>query len=113
PPAHVTPTPAVTPICDPRPLGSSRPFPRPAPDRRGPEAATPRREEARRTHRDVVSFARRGGRLTPSRQAAWDRLADDYVLDPPRGERDTLPGEGAWVDLEELFGRRADRKSVV
>src|SRR5690606_403548 len=35
-------------------------------------------------------------------------LADDYVLDPPRGERDTLPGEGAWVDLEELFGRRAE-----
>ncbi len=95
-------------MSDPRPLCTSRPIQRPAPDRREPEAATRRREEAGRTHRDVVSFVRRGERLTPSRQAAWDRLADDYVLDPPRGERDTLPGEGAWVDLEELFGRRAE-----
>lgn len=58
--------------------------------------------------RDVVSFVRRGERLTPSRQTAWDRLADPYVLDLPRGERDTLPADDAALDLEKVFGRRAE-----
>ncbi|GAA1334661.1 tRNA (guanosine(46)-N7)-methyltransferase TrmB [Brachybacterium rhamnosum] len=62
---------------------------------------------AGRPSRDIVSFVRRGARLSSSRQDAWDRLAGRYVLDLPRGERDTLPEEGASLDLEATFGRRA------
>lgn len=57
--------------------------------------------------REVVSFVRRGARLTTSRRQAWDRGAETYVLDVPRGERDTLPADGIRLDLEEIFGRRA------
>lgn len=63
--------------------------------------------EQSRTHRDVVSFVRRGERLTQGRQNAWDRLSSYYVIDPPRGERDTLPAEGERLDPAEEFGRRA------
>jgi tRNA (guanine-N7-)-methyltransferase len=73
-----------------------------------PPPLHPDRRESGTTHRDVVSFVRRGERLTPSRRSAWDRLSPEYVLDPPRGERDTLPGAGARLDLEELFGRSAE-----
>ncbi|WP_114856434.1 tRNA (guanosine(46)-N7)-methyltransferase TrmB [Brachybacterium sp. YJGR34] len=77
----------------------------------GDDAGTPSPADAAgegTTHRDVVSFVRRGERLTPVRQSAWDRLSPAYVLDPPRGERDTLPAPGARLDLEEVFGRRAE-----
>lgn len=57
--------------------------------------------------RQVVSFVRRGSRLSPSRQDAWDRLADRYVLDLPRGDRDTLPAPGTRLEPVEVFGRRA------
>lgn len=50
---------------------------------------------------------RRGSRLTPRRQQAWDRLAPRYVLDLPRGERDTVPAPGQRLDPVEVFGRRA------
>lgn len=60
-----------------------------------------------RPQRDVVSFVRRGTRLSASRQAAWDRLSEQYVLDLPRGSRDTLPSAGTRLDLERIFGRRA------
>lgn len=61
-----------------------------------------------RTHRDIVSFVRRGERLTQGRQSAWDRLSPTYVIDPPRGRRDTLPAAGARLVPEEVFGRRAE-----
>lgn len=73
-----------------------------------PPPLHPERRAAGTTRRDVVSFVRRGERLTASRRDAWDRLSDEYVLDPPRGERDTLPADGARLDPEELFGRRAE-----
>ncbi|MDN5899883.1 MAG: tRNA (guanosine(46)-N7)-methyltransferase TrmB, partial [Brachybacterium sp.] len=60
------------------------------------------------THRDVVSFVRRGERLTQGRQNAWDRLSPTYVIDPPRGRRDTLPAAGTRLDPAELFGRSAE-----
>ncbi|NMA77099.1 MAG: tRNA (guanosine(46)-N7)-methyltransferase TrmB [Actinomycetales bacterium] len=66
------------------------------------------REPETRTHRDVVSFVRRGERLTQGRQNAWDRLSPFYVIDPPRGERDTLPAAGEHLDPQEVFGRRAE-----
>jgi tRNA (guanine-N7-)-methyltransferase len=61
-----------------------------------------------RTHRDVVSFVRRGERLTQGRQNAWDRLSPTYVIDPPRGHRDTVPADGVRLDPAEVFGRRAE-----
>ena len=73
-----------------------------------PPPLHPARRDAGTTRRDVVSFVRRGERLTPSRRDSWDRLSPEYVLDPPRGERDTLPADGARLDLEEVFGRRAE-----
>lgn len=71
----------------------------PAPEQIAPEEKSPR---------EIVSFVRRGERLTASRQSAWDRLSDDYVLDPSRGDRDTVPGPDATLDLLEVFGRRAE-----
>ncbi len=65
-------------------------------------------EPQQSTHRDVVSFVRRGERLTQGRQNAWDRLAPTYVIDPPRGRRDTLPAAGTRLDPEKVFGRRAE-----
>lgn len=55
----------------------------------------------------MVSFVRRGARLTTSRRQAWDRSADTYVLDVPRGDRDTVPAAGERLDPEQVFGRRA------
>lgn len=62
---------------------------------------------AARPQREIVSFVRRGDRLSSSRQDAWDRLSGRYLLDLPRGERDTLPAPGTTLDVEEVFGRRA------
>lgn len=68
----------------------------------------PAEDRAPKPPREIVSFVRRGERLSPSRQNAWDRLSEEYVLDPPRGERDTVPAPRAALDLEEVFGRRAE-----
>jgi len=65
-------------------------------------------EEEEKAHREVVSFVRRGERLSQGRQSAWDRLSPTYVIDPPRGERDTLPAEGERLDPQEVFGRSAE-----
>lgn len=64
-------------------------------------------DAARRPAREVVSFVRRGDRLSSSRQDAWDRLSSTYVLDLERGERDTLPAPGAALDPQQVFGRSA------
>ncbi|MDO5661795.1 MAG: tRNA (guanosine(46)-N7)-methyltransferase TrmB [Brachybacterium sp.] len=64
-------------------------------------------EPGPRRRRDVVSFVRRGSRLTARRQDAWDRLHQQWVLDVPRGERDTLPAPGTHVDPVAEFGRQA------
>lgn len=69
--------------------------------------ATPSAASAERPRRGIVSFVRRGSRLSRSRQAAWDRCAQRWVLELPEGERDTLPSPDARLDLGEVFGRRA------
>lgn len=61
-----------------------------------------------RRQREVVSFVRRGARLTRSRQKAWDRLSEAYVLDVARGDRDTVPAEEEQLDLDAIFSRRAE-----
>jgi len=53
-----------------------------------------------RRAREVLTYARRGGRLTPSQQRAWDawageRVIGSHVLDDPD------------LDLAAVFGRRA------
>lgn len=65
--------------------------------------------QAPRPQRGVVSFVRRGSRLSRSRQDAWDRSAERWVLDVPRGERDTVPDPAFRLDLADpsVFGRRA------
>lgn len=65
-------------------------------------------DRAPKPPREIVSFVRRGERLSSGRQKAWDRWSQRYVLDPARGERDTVPGPEASFDLEEIFGRRAE-----
>lgn len=62
---------------------------------------------AERPHRDIVSFVRRGSRLSLNRQDAWDRLHTRWVLDIPLGERDTLAAAGTRIDPVALFGRSA------
>lgn len=57
--------------------------------------------------REVTSFVRRGSRLSTSRRQAWDRLSDRYVLDVPRGERDTVPAPDERLDPADAFGRSA------
>jgi tRNA (guanine-N7-)-methyltransferase len=72
-------------------------------------SAEDRLAEDRRPHREIVSFVRRGSRLSRSRQQAWDSLAERYVLVVPRGDRDTVPAPApdARLDLPAVFGRRA------
>jgi tRNA (guanine-N7-)-methyltransferase len=56
--------------------------------------------------RDVVSFVRRGDRMNPSQQRAWDTYRD-WIVTVPRGERSTSIAPGAEVDWDALFGRSA------
>lgn len=49
--------------------------------------------------REIRSFVRREGRLTPSQKKALDELWPRYGIDPP----------GAPLDLDARFGRRASR----
>lgn len=58
----------------------------------------------------VRSFTRRGDRMPPEHQAAYDRLAPRLVLDlprPPGSEGGTVVAPEARLDPEALFGRRA------
>lgn len=57
--------------------------------------------------RDVVSFARRDGRLSHRHQQAWDAHHARYVVEPDRGERSTSLAPGWCFDAVAAFGRRA------
>lgn len=76
-------------------------MPTPAENREVP-ATAPATEPFRR---EVVSFTRRGGRLTERQQKAWDDLADRFVVDVPRGRTSTSAAEGFTLEPTELFGR--------
>jgi tRNA (guanine-N7-)-methyltransferase len=56
--------------------------------------------------RDVVSFVRRGDRMNPSQQRAWDTYGD-WIVTVPRGDRETSIAPDAEVDWDALFGRSA------
>jgi tRNA (guanine-N7-)-methyltransferase len=58
-------------------------------------------------HRHVVSFIRRGGRLTERQQNAWDAVGDRFVIDVPRGRSSTSVAPGFRFDPSGAFGRTA------
>jgi tRNA (guanine-N7-)-methyltransferase len=73
-----------------------------------PETVEERRDHAQEPlRREIVSFTRRGGRLSERQQDAWDDVAGRFVVDVPRGRTDTSIAEGFTLDPVELFGRRA------
>ncbi|PMR90874.1 tRNA (guanosine(46)-N7)-methyltransferase TrmB [Kocuria rhizophila] len=58
-------------------------------------------------HRQPYSFVRRGDRLSPKRQKAWDEHAGEWVLDIPRVMTDTSVDPSYRLDHEAVFGRTA------
>lgn len=57
--------------------------------------------------REVVSFARRDGRLSHRHQQAWDAHHAQYVVEPPRSVRSTSIDETWTFDAASVFGRVA------
>lgn len=55
----------------------------------------------------VRSFTRRGGRMPPRHQAAYDQLAHRYVLDVPRDGGSTTVDPAYQLDVAAVFGRQA------
>lgn len=55
------------------------------------------------------SFTRRGGRMPHTHQAAWDRLADQVLLEVPRpmGATSTVVDPDYRLEPEQVFGRSA------
>lgn len=58
-------------------------------------------------HKQPYSFVRRGDRLSPKRQKAWDEYASQWVLNIPRVMTDTSVDPSFRLDHETLFGRKA------
>lgn len=58
-------------------------------------------------HRQPYSFVRRGDRLSPKRQKAWDEHAGQWVLEIPRVMTDTSVDPSYRLDREAAFGRVA------
>lgn len=58
-------------------------------------------------HRQPYSFVRRGDRLSPKRQKAWDEHAGEWVLEIPRVMTDTSVDPSYRLDHEAAFGRVA------
>lgn len=68
---------------------------------------TPGGPDRPRHHRTIVSFTRRGGRLTERQQAAWDKLSGALVVDVPRVDFDTSVDPAFVLDVAAVFGREA------
>lgn len=60
-----------------------------------------------RVPREVVSFVRRSARLSPQQRLAWDRYADRWVLDVPRGRTETSIAADYRLDVAAAYGRAA------
>lgn len=56
---------------------------------------------------DPVSFVRRGNRLQGRRAAAWERNAENYVIEPERKIADTSVADDFRLDPQQAFGRSA------
>ncbi|XNY99632.1 tRNA (guanosine(46)-N7)-methyltransferase TrmB [Micrococcus luteus] len=57
--------------------------------------------------REPVSFVRRGSRLNRSRQAVWERMAEQVLVEVPRFRAGTSVARDADVDWDAQFGRSA------
>lgn len=57
-----------------------------------------------RPRREIVSFVRRGSRLTAAQQRAWEAHSARYVLDLPAGPRDTVVRKDIRLDPQDTFG---------
>lgn len=55
----------------------------------------------------IKSFTRRGGRMPPRHQAAYDELAPSYVIDVPRDGGSTTVDPAYSLPVAEVFGRKA------
>lgn len=57
-----------------------------------------------RIRREIVSFVRRGSRLTTAQADAWNAHHERFVLEIPRAHRDTLADPNFRIVTRELFG---------
>lgn len=57
--------------------------------------------------REPVSFVRRGSRLNRSRQAVWERMAEQVLVEVPRFRAGTSVAHDADIDWDAQFGRSA------
>ena len=73
-----------------------------------PQQQLPEKNLDSRTFRDhPVSFVRRGGRMTPSQDRAWDDLGPRFLLELPRGHAATSVADDVRLDPAQVFGRVA------
>ncbi|RLY94242.1 tRNA (guanosine(46)-N7)-methyltransferase TrmB [Kocuria tytonicola] len=94
----------------PQPSEAHRPAPRPSADDAALPGSPAAGDGAPATvafPRQPYSFVRRGDRLSPKRQKAWDEHAGDWVLDIPRVQTDTSVDPSYRLDREAVFGRTA------
>ena len=71
-------------------------------------ADSPLTSDSTRRQWRVVSFVRRGGRLTPAQRQAWETLARGILIEVPRDHRSTSVADGFRLDPESVFGRSSE-----
>ena len=59
-----------------------------------------------RPYRQIVSFVRRGARMTSGQEKSWHKYSDFYVLDVERAQRDTLAAAHVSLAPEEIFANQ-------
>ncbi|WP_082554319.1 tRNA (guanosine(46)-N7)-methyltransferase TrmB [Aeromicrobium sp. Root495] len=79
-------------------------MPAPADVPRDPASALPSQAPE---HPRILSFTRRGGRISERQQAAWDEVGHRFVLDLPRDGLSTSVDPDFVLDPAEAFGREA------
>lgn len=65
-----------------------------------------------RYHARTTSFVRRGERMTRSQAAAWERFADDRVIEVERADGFTTVAPDQTLDLAAIFGGPAQRTII-
>ncbi|MBP2436263.1 tRNA (guanosine(46)-N7)-methyltransferase TrmB [Microbacterium amylolyticum] len=59
------------------------------------------------THRDILSFVRRGGRMSEAQERAWKELSPFYLFEVPRAAGVTSVDPSARFTPHEAYGREA------
>ena len=78
-----------------------------APGSTSDPAAEPSRPRPTGYRARVKSFTRRGDRMPPRHQEAYDQLAPAYVVDVPRHDGSTTVDPAYSLDVAAVFGREA------